>query len=422
MRRLERIGPPDLYLLAITLVLVAIGIWLVYDASYPRMAEASWANNDPRFEAKRQLVYALIGIVLMLIASRLRLQTLLKITLPLLLVSFGLLVAVMVVGVEINGAKRWLEFGPVRFQPSEIAKLALVLYLAGVIAQRKLKVQRLTVGRVSPACVVGIITALIFIEPDMGTALTVVFTCFVMLFVGGVRISHLFGLASFGALMCMLAVKLEPYRMERIRTWLNPWRDPYNEGYQVIHSLIALGTGGIFGQGLCEGREKHYTPAASTDFIFATLGEELGLFGGLALLTLFVIFTFRALMVARRCKSTYGNLVITGIASTISLQALVNVAVVSASIPATGVPLPFISYGGSSLVSMLIGVGILLAVTGQTNVVVDDKELYENSFDGWRDGRTHISRSQRRRSTSSGSRRGPVVRRQLSRTGRSYSR
>lgn len=412
MKKLEKLGAPDVVLLGITLTLLTIGLLLVFDSSYARMADSSWTNNDPWYEAKRQLVYAAVGLLLMLLAARTRLQTLLKLTVPLLVLSVLLLGAVFVVGTEVNGAHRWIRVGPVQFQPSEIAKIALVLYLAGVLAQRKMRVQRLTSGWFAPAAVVATVFALIVLEPDLGTGLVIVFVSFVMLFAAGAKLEHLVGLAGAGAAMAWLAVKLEPYRMDRILTWRNPWRDPYGDGYQMIHSLIALGTGGLTGVGLCEGREKLYQPATSTDFIFATLGEELGLIGCLVLLTLFVLFTVRGFGIGRKCKSSYANLVAVGITSLISLQALTNVLVVSGSIPATGIPLPLISYGGSSLVSMLVGVGILLAVSRQTGVSLDDREIYENSFDGWRDRRTYLPRNQRRTSTSGGgTRRRAAVRR-----------
>ena len=184
--------------------------------------------------------------------------------------------------------------------------------------------------------------------------------------------------------------------MARVWIWLNPWRDSYGEGYQIIHSLIGLGTGGLAGVGLCEGREKLYIPAASTDCIFTTLGEEAGLIGGILLIALFILFTWRGLTFARRSKSTYGSLLAVGVTSVISLQALINIAVVSASIPATGVPLPFISYGGLSLVLMMVGAGMLLSISRQVNVELEERDLYENSFDRGRDRGPHLSRNKRR--------------------------
>lgn len=417
MRKLEKMGPPDPYVMLCVALLVIGGLLLVFDASYANMGDIRHAKHyhqDIYYMVKRQLIYALIGLGAMIWASRLRLQSLLRYTLPLLVLATVLLVAVLVpgVGYRVNGAVRWLKLGPISVQPSEIAKFALVLYLAGVVAQRKMRIQRLTVGLLPAVCIIGVICGLVVVEPDLGTALAIVGTCFVMLYAGGVRKRHLFGLTGFGLAGVAGAVLLEPYRLDRIYTWLNPWPDRFGGGYQIIHSLIGLGTGGVAGVGLCEGREKLYIPAASTDFIFATLGEEAGLIGGLILLGIFFFLTYRGLDIARRSKSTYGNMLAVGVTSMVGLQALVNIAVVSSSIPATGVPLPFVSYGGSSLVFAFIAAGVLLSVSSQTHIAMEERELYENSLDGWRDGRTYISGRQRRASAStSRTRRRVAVRR-----------
>ena len=398
MRKKAVLGPPDVGILASVLLLVTAGVLLVFDASYARTGDAKWANFDVWYMAKRQLAYAAIGLIAMFIVSRIRLTTLIKITTPLLVVAVSLLILVLVpgVGYKIYGARRWFKIGPISFQPSEIAKLALVFYLAGIFAQRKIYIRKLlSTDWLPPACVVGLIAGLVFLEPDLGTTIALVGTCFMMLVAAGAMKRHIFALGGCGAGLIGLAILAEPYRMDRIWVWLDPWKDRYGDGYQIIHSLIALGTGGIRGIGLCEGREKLYLPAASTDFIYATLGEEAGLIGGIALLSILLFFTYRGLDVGRRAKSSYANLVAVGVTSMISMQALINIAVVSASIPATGVPLPFISYGGSSLVSMLIGTGVLLAVSRQVDVTLEGRDLYESSDHGRGDRRPHISSSKR---------------------------
>jgi cell division protein FtsW len=414
MRKTIKYAPPDAGVLGAVVVLLVAGVMLVFDASYAKTGDAKWANYDIWYMVKRQFVYAVAGLTIMFIVARMRLQVFLKLTLPLLIVSVLLLAAVLVpgVGYKVNGADRWLKAGPVNMQPSELAKVAVVLYLAGMLARRRMLVRKMSSRWIAPMAVVGLICGLVVIEPDLGTTIAIVAAVFLMLFAAGARIRHMFVLfAGMGALGCA-AVLLEPYRLDRIRVWLNPWKDPYGDGYQVIHSLLALGTGGIRGVGLCEGREKMYIPAASTDFILATLGEETGLIGCLLLLGAFVFLIYRGLDIARRSKSTYGNLLAVGITAIIGMQAAINAAVVSASIPATGVPLPFISYGGSSLVSMLAAAGILLSVSRHINIELEDRELYENSLDGRRDGRAHISRNQRRSSSSrTGTRHRAAVRR-----------
>ena len=394
----EKLGPPDMWLLGTVLVLVAIGVLLVFDASYKKTVEAPWAGYDTWFFAKRQLVFAAAGLIAMAVAASMRLKTFLKLATPLLWVSIALLAGVLVFGVCRNGAHRWYQFGPVSFQPSELAKIALVLFLAGLFARRKSAVRRLNSRWLAPLCFVGAIAFLVLKEPDLGTTIAIAGTCYVMFIAAGALKRHILGTGLVGISIAFAAIYTNHERMERVLTWLDPWRDRYGEGYQIIHSLIAHGTGGWLGIGLCEGREKAYLPAASTDFVFATVSEEAGLIGGILLIVLFLVVIYRGLDIARRAQSTYAGLLAVGATSVVGLQAAINIAVVTSSIPATGVPLPFISYGGSALVSMLISVGILLAVSRQVDAGLEDRDLYENSFDRWRDGRAHISGDQRRSS------------------------
>lgn len=360
-------GLVDLWALAPVVAMVLIGVWLVFDASYAKATDYDWTNKDQWYFARKQAESALIGLAVMYLVSRMRVSALTKLAKPLLLVSIVLLALVMVPGIghKVNGAWRAFRFFGISFQPSELAKLALVLYLAEFLSRGKGIVRRIDSRWVMPAFVTAMIAGLIFKEPDLGTTIAIASTCLAVLFAAGVRKWHLGAMVGACAFLAYVAVKLEPYRMERVYVWLDPWKYRYGDGYQIVHSLIALGTGGLFGMGPCEGREKLYIPAASTDFIFSTLGEEFGLIACLALLALFLFFIYKGLDVASRAKNTHANLLAVGVTSMIGLQALINVAVVSSSIPATGVPLPFISYGGSSLILTLAGVGIILAVSRQ---------------------------------------------------------
>jgi len=360
-------GLVDLWVVAPVVALVLVGVWLVFDASYAKAADATWTGKDPWYFVKKQIISAGIGFFAMYVVSRIRISALSKWTVPLLVTSMVLLVAVFFppIGYKVNGAYRWIRLPLTNLQPSEIAKLAIVLYLAQFLSQGKRVVQNMDSRWLPPALIVGGIVLLIYKEPDLGTTIAIVFTCIAMLFAAGARKWHIGGILAAGALLAAVAVKLEPYRMDRVRVWLDPWKYRYGDGYQIVHSLMALGTGGWRGVGICEGREKLYIPAASTDFIFSTVGEEVGLIGCVILLTAFLFFIYKGLDVARRSKTVYSNLLAVGVTSMIGLQVLINVAVVSASIPATGVPLAFISYGGSSLILMLAGVGILLAVSRQ---------------------------------------------------------
>lgn len=363
----EKPGLVDLWAFAPVFALVLIGVWLVFDASYAKAADFGWTNKDSWYFAKKQIISAIIGLGVMFAVSKVRLATLSKYANSLVVVSIALLVLVFVpgIGYKANGAWRWIRVHGFTFQPSEIAKLALVIYLAKFLSQSRSVARRIDSRWVMPAIVTAMIVVLILGEPDLGTTIAIAFTCLAVLFAAGARKWHLGAMVAAGAFLVWVAIKLEPYRMERVWVWLDPWKYRYGDGYQIVHSLIAIGTGGLFGVGPCEGREKLYIPAASTDFIFSTLGEEFGLIACLALLALFLFFIYKGLDVARRAKNTHANLLAVGVTSMIGLQALINVAVVSSSIPATGVPLPFISYGGTSLILTLAGVGIILAVSRQ---------------------------------------------------------
>jgi cell division protein FtsW len=358
-------GLIDLWVLVPVMVLLVIGLWCVLDASYAKAVDYDWTNKDSWYFAKRQILSAGIGLILMYCVSRARLRAIAWFTKPLLVVSIVLLVLVLVIGYEANGAKRWFNFYGFRLQPSEIAKLALVLYLAQFLAQGKAVVRRINLRWAPVLLSAGMISGLILIEPDMGTTMAVVAICLAMAFAAGAKKWHLGAAVGACGFLAWLAVQIEPYRLSRVAVWLDPWKYRYGAGYQIVHSLIALGTGGLLGLGPCEGREKLYIPAASTDFVFSTVAEEFGLIGSLVLLGLFLLLVYKGFQVARDAKCTYAALLAVGISSMIGLQALINVAVVSSSIPATGVPLLFISYGGSSLILTLAGIGIRRAVSRQ---------------------------------------------------------
>jgi cell division protein FtsW len=260
------------------------------------------------------------------------------------------------------------------------------------LAAKGLRVRSL--GTLAPLLfVIMVVAVLVLAEPDMGTAAALVFTTGVMLYIGGVKKRHLFSLAALGGIAGTILVLIEPYRLARVLTFLNPGKDYYGSGYQITHSLIALATGGFAGKGFCEGREKFFIPAPQTDMITATLAEEVGLIGMLALLSLFIIFTYRGLSIGHKSKNSYMGLMAIGITSLISLQALINIAVMSASMPATGVPLPFISYGGSHLLVILFGAGIVLSISRHIEEPMEEPELkaYESRYNRRRDRRAYIS-------------------------------
>ncbi len=359
--------PMDGLLLWLTFLLLGIGIVSVYDASYAIAVEK--LHGDSFHFVKMQAGWACVGLLALLGATRMPYWKWKNVALIGLALAVFLLLAVLIphVGIVVNHARRWLGHGQVRFQPSELAKLALVLYLARVLAG-SLKIRNAPKqGLLPPLAVIGILAALIAKEPDLGTALVLSMTGLVMLFLAGARPAHLGIIFGAAAVAVALFVAFEPYRAHRITAFLNPKADQYATGYQVWHALIALGSGGVGGMGLGEGREKLFIPEPRTDFIFPVIAEEWGLIGTLALVALFVFVAARGFGIAYRTRDPFGALLAAGITTLISVQALINMAVATASIPDTGVPLPFISYGGSSLVLMMLGIGILLNISCYPN-------------------------------------------------------
>ena len=346
-------------LVLVTLALVAFGLVMVYSAS---SARALLAANDPAYYLKRQALYAVIGLIALVLFSRFDYRRLQRAAGPLLLTSFFLLVAVLGIGIAVNGARRWLPLGPFAFQPSELAKLALALWIAGFLARGPAPK---SLGElVRPiGMVVGVSCALILIEPDLGSALAIAIMATAVLLVSGTPLRVLLGGGGIGMTLVLAAIWLEPYRRARIFSFLDPWHDPQGAGFQAVQAMIALGSGGIFGVGLGESVQKiYYLPEASTDMIFAIIGEELGLIGALAVIAAFALFAYAGFNIAIRCRDPFGKRLGAGLTALVCGQAAVNVSAVMGLAPLTGVPLPFVSYGGSSLVISLASVGILLNI------------------------------------------------------------
>ena len=348
-------------LVLVTLALVAFGLVMVFSAT---SAAAALGNGDPVTFLKRQGIYAAFGIGLLVAASRFDHRRLRNIAPPLLLVAFGLCLAVLLVAPEINGAKRWLTAGPITFQPSELAKLALLLWAAAYLsrngAPRTLGELWKPVGMVT--C---IFAALIVIEPDLGTTIALLLMVGGMLVVAGVPGRTLGAAGVLAVLGGLAAIWAEPYRRARVFSFLDPWADPEDAGFQTVQALIGIGSGGLTGKGLGEGVQKiNYLPEQQTDMILAVIGEELGLIGTMAVIGAFAAFAFAGFVVALHCRDPFGKLLAAGITSLVCGQAAVNLAAVLGIAPLTGIPLPFVSYGGSSLVVLLASVGILLNIAG----------------------------------------------------------
>jgi cell division protein FtsW len=377
-------------LVLVTLGLTAFGLVMVYSAS---SARALLAADAPSYYLKRQAAYAVMGLVALVIFSRLDFRRLRGFGGTLLAATFVLLVAVLVVGTAVNGARRWLPLGFIDFQPSELAKLALALWTAALLAKRPAP-KSLNELLKPIGLVVGAACALILIEPDLGTAIAIAIMVSAILVVSGTPLRVLGGAAGIAITLVLAAIWIEPYRRERVFSFLDPWHDPQGAGFQSVQAMIALGSGGIFGVGLGESVQKiFYLPEASTDMIFAIVGEELGLVGAAAVVVAFAVFGYAGFNIALRCRDPFGKRLAAGITALVCGQAAVNVSAVMGLAPLTGIPLPFVSYGGSSLVVGLAAVGILLNIASN-HVSARETEVPDRRR---RDGRSRSAGPRRRR-------------------------
>ena len=389
-------------LVLVTLGLTAFGLVMVYSAT---SASAALGNGNPTGYLERQALFALVGAVLAVAAARGDFRRLRHVAPTFVLGALFLCLAVLVVGERVNGARRWIGAGSFTIQPSELAKLALAIWTASYLA-RKPAPQTLKELARPLGLLVGLFCALVIVEPDLGTVITIVVMVGAMLLVSGTRLPTL-GVA-YGIVFALAAAATwaSPYRRARLLTFLDPWKDPLGAGLQNVQALISLGSGGVFGRGLGQGIEKlHYLPEAHTDMIFAVVGEELGLVGVTVLVVGYCAFAYAGIRLALACKDPFGKRLAAGITALVTGQAAINVAAVVGLAPLTGIPLPFVSYGGSSLLVTLACVGILLNIArdgGTAAAAVPDR--------GRGDGRTRRAGAGRGRGAA-GARRERDVRR-----------
>jgi cell division protein FtsW len=353
-------------LVLVTLGLTAFGLVMVYSAT---SAAAAVGGKDPSYYLKRQGIYAAAGIALLVLGSR-RDYRKLRTSAPTLLVAcLVLLLGVLAVGQSVNGARRWISLGPAAFQPSELAKIALAIWVSAHLARKRaprtLKELLRPIGAVT-----GVVCVLILAEPDLGTAIAIVCMLAAILLVSGAPTRMLATATSLTVGVGLFAIWLEPYRRARVFAFLNPWGDSQGAGFQVVQAMIGLGSGGLFGVGLGQGVQKiFYLPEAHTDMIFAIVGEELGLVGSVCVMAAYATFAYAGLKIALACRDPFGKRLATGLTVLVSAQAAINLAAVMSLAPLTGIPLPFVSYGGSSLVVLLASVGVLLNIAhGHGNV------------------------------------------------------
>jgi cell division protein FtsW len=351
-------------LIFVTLGLVAFGLVMVYSAT---SAAKAVRGGDPGEYLKRQGIYAVLGIVLMTLASRADYRKLRPLAGTLVLTSLGLLVAVLAIGQTVNGARRWIAFGPATFQPSELAKLALAIWAAAYLAKRR-PPQNLGELVRPVGALTAVFCGLLLLEPDLGTSIALVIMLAGVLVVSGTPARVLVTGGTIAAGLALAMIWIEPYRRARLFAFLNPWEDASLTGYQITQAMIGMGSGGFFGVGLGNGIQKvFYLPEAHTDMILAIIGEELGLIGVTAVVGAFAVLAYAGMRIALRCRDPFGKRLAAGLTVLICGQAAVNVAAVMGLAPLTGIPLPFVSYGGTSLLVMLASVGVLLniAVNGR---------------------------------------------------------
>jgi cell division protein FtsW len=361
----RRAGAPSAeynILLTATLCLLAFGAVMVFSASSTTRILEDGSLSNSAFFLKRTLLFGTVGLLVMHLASRYGLRVVRALTPAILALAFFLLVAVLAVGTTVNGATRWIGSGFLQIQPSELAKLALVLYGAHMLAAKPKAV--MTIGGMMPyLLVVGAACGLVMLEPDLGTTLVTTFAVGAMLIAAGARLRDLLMIALVVGFFVLLAIMFEPYRRERLIGFLNPGQDVAGSGFQAMQAKIALGSGGIFGQGLGDGVQKaFYLPEAHTDMISAVIGEELGLVGIAGVVGLFGLFGYAGFRIAQSARDAYGKLLAAGLTALILVQAVINLYAVMGLAPLTGVPLPFVSYGNSSLMVSLFAVGLILGV------------------------------------------------------------
>jgi len=354
----------DHSLLIITIMLVGIGIAMVFSASF-YYTEQRWGDSLLFF--RRQLSWAVLGFVAMIIASLYDYSKLRKLSVGLILLSIGLLIAVLIFGEERNFARRWLDIAGVSVQPSEIARFAMIVFLADSISRRKDSIKHFFRGILPYLLLLGVFFVLILMQPNFSMAGSLAILVTVMLFIGGMRFRHLAILTASGVASGWVLLKAADYRVDRWTAFLDPWSDPLGTGYQLIQSFYALGSGGVFGMGFGQSKQKHlFIPHAETDFIFAIIGEEWGFIGAVILIVMFLFLIWRGIRIALTAPDLFGCLLAAGISSLVAIQVIINIAVVTGSMPLTGLPLPFISFGGSSLMIFMGSIGVMLNISRHT--------------------------------------------------------
>lgn len=350
-------------LLGSAAILIALGVVMIYSAS---AIYALDKMNDTAYFLKRHLVYLAVGCVLAWLASSVNIYKLRERAKPLLIAALVLLVLVLIphVGHSTGGARRWFKFFGFSFQPSEYLKIVLIFYMADFLERRKETLSNLRQTVFPALTVLGLCAGLIFLQPDLGTAVTVALVIFVMFFVAGFKISHLLTLILSATPLLIVAMLAKPYRRKRLLAFFHPWDDPRGVGFQIIQSFLALGSGGLIGVGLGRSQQKlFFLPESHTDFIFSIIGEELGFIGASSVVVLFMVFIFSGMVIVFRSKRVFSQLLALGLVTLIGFEAVINIGVSIGALPTKGLSLPFISYGGSALLANMAALGLLVNIS-----------------------------------------------------------
>jgi len=359
--------PFDSQFFIVVIALLAFGLIMVFSSSSEAARNNSALGNDPYYFIKRQGLWAIISLGAMFFFSVFSYKNLKKLTTPIVIVTIVLLFLTLVIGSSVNGGQRWINLGFISFQPSEIAKIALILFLAKSLTTNRKKLGSFVHGFLPYLLVLGVFAGLVIFEKHLSATVVIVLIGCVMMVVAGVKIRHFLYIAPIGIIGAIVAVVGQSYRMSRVTAFLNPFADKLGSGWQIIQSLYAIGSGGIFGLGLGQSRQKFlYIPEPQNDFIFSITCEELGLIGAILVLGLFAFLIYRGIRIAITAPDMFSSLAATGIMTMIAIEVIVNIAVVTSSMPVTGMPLPFFSYGGTTLLMNLSAMGIMLNISRYT--------------------------------------------------------
>lgn len=356
-------NPFDFTLLITILLLLFIGLVMVLSASSP--SALSETGNSYEFFSK-QLIFAILGIGAMLIISKIDYRFYQKFYKHAWVLAAVLLALVLIAGRSVNGSKRWIYItNTLSFQPSEMVKMLMIIFYAGILVKNRDELGKYGMGFIKHIAFLAPIIVLLLLEPHFSSSVVIIGICSIMMIVAGCKFWHFLATGgTFGVPAIVALVMLEPYRLKRVVTFLDPWKDITGDGWQVVQSLYAIGSGGLFGVGLGDSKQKYlYIPEPHNDFIFSILGEELGFIGCAVVLILFAIFIWRGILIAMRAPDMFGSLLAVGITALVGIQVIINVAVVTSSMPATGMPLPFFSYGGTALFMLLCEMGVLLNIS-----------------------------------------------------------